>query len=503
MTGPRIVFRVDGNAHIGLGHLTRCQALAELLTDNGWACVLITREHLGKSWFWRGSQHGWSLGSSHEVPIETIPNNLPLLAEPDWLIDRLYPHDILVLDGYSFTANYQLRYKQQGRALVCFDDFAVGPVWADIVLNAAGGITPARYPTIEPGAQLCLGPGYALLRPAFWQARKQTLLPPNTDRVFLNMGGADPDNHTLRLLHELHQRFPHKHLSIVTGTAYPHQTKLSEATAGLPNVHLHHAITAAEMAELLQRCGIYVCPPSGMAYECCAIGGLLFLHQTADNQQLLRAYLLEAGLALPYEQLADLRPDNLPALAAAMRKTQQPVFAPEKITENFCRAFQDLEKMYQLQVRRAAFTDVTLYFSWANDPTVRANAIHSEPIAWPGHVAWFERRLADADTYLYLFAWEGQLIGQVRIEFTDNLGTIDYSVDATWRGKQLGRPMLRRALVELWRERAGTWKLRGEVSAGNHASARVFEALRFTSLPAVHHQGQLYEVFELAVNSDF
>ncbi len=488
--GARVVLRVDGNPRIGLGHRTRCQVLAGLLAEASFSCVWATRDPQPAPSTSEDNAHYW-----------LIPANLPLLAEPEWLAGRLRPSDILVLDGYDFDAAYQQHCKRQARALVCFDDFATDRAagYADVVLNAAGGVDAARYAYRAPGTQLCLGPGFALLRPEFWRARQRLGAAPNTNRIFLNMGGADPDNHTLRLLPALQTRFPGRDISVVTGAAYPHQAVLAAAASGQPGVRLHHNLPADAMAELLGSCGIFVCPPSGMAYECCALGGLLLLYPTADNQQLLFDYLTRAGLARPYAELNTLPDEQLPALAAAMQTAQHKTFNPEGSAQRFGQVFRELANTYALQVRRAAPADAGLYFDWANDPAVRANAIDPAPIQWPGHQVWFERRLADSDAYLYLFAEAGQYVGQVRIEFTGDKGLIDYSVAAERRGQGLGRALLRRALTELRRERPGAWRLRAEVKTTNPASARVFERLDFTPLAPVQRAEHWFAQFELQV----
>ncbi len=482
------MFRADGNARIGLGHLTRCRVLAELLATQGHTCLLATREPLGPNWFGLGREAGRSLGHHDWVRVLPIPADVALADEPAWLGQQLTAYDLLVLDGYDFDLAYQLRWGQLGRGLVLFDDFARAYSPADVVLNAAGGLTAAHYAgRTAPGAQLALGPAYALLRPEFWQAQRRATKPPNTDRVFLNLGGADPHNHTLPLMRELAARFPTRHLSVVTGAAYAHRPALEAAARALPQVRLHHDLSARALAELLRRCGLYVCPPSGMASECAAVGGLLLVFLTAGNQQLVYNYLTQNQLALPYSALADLPVAELPALAAAMRARQRQVFSPDGIAARYGRVFEDLGRTYQLDVRRATAADATLYFSWANDPSVRATATRPEPIAWADHLAWFERRLADPHCYLLLFGLRGQLLGQVRVEFREEMGTISYSLDAAWRGQGLGTAVLRRALAELRRARPGRWTLDGLVRTSNAASARIFERLGFDAAGTETH----------------
>ena len=493
---PHVLFRADGNSRIGLGHLTRCQALAELLTRAGWRCALATREPPGRTWFsiYLDANNFTSLRIAAVLPI---PADLPLADEPAWLLQQ--GSQVLVLDGYGFDVAYQQRCWQSGRGLVVFDDFARSGTCADVVINAAGGLDAAHYAgLVGPGTRLCLGPGYALLRENFWQVQQRAQRPPNTDRLFLCLGGADPGHHTLPLMQELAARFPAKHLSVVTGAAYPHRAALAAAAAALPNVRLHHNLGASQLAELLRRCGVLVCPPSGLAYECGAVGGLLLLVQTADNQQLMYDYLTNAGLALPYAALAALPPAEWPAQAAALRQRQRVVFSEPVAWLRFFGLFRELLEIYALGLRRATAANALTYFGWANDPAVRATAVQPARIDWPTHRAWFERRLADPDSYLYLFSWQNQLTGQVRIQFEGNIGTISYSLDKAWRGKRLGRPVLRRALAELRRQRPGAWTLRGLIRTDNLASQRVFEGLGFVLLGHETHGAATFNRFELA-----
>lgn len=430
----------------------------------------------------------------------TIPADLSVADEPAWLLQQ--GSRVLVLDGYGFDLTYQQQCWQPGQGLVVFDDFARAYTCADVILNAAGSLSTVEYATLSgPGTQLCLGPAFALLRDSFWQAQGQAKRPPNTNRLFLSLGGADPQNHTLPLMQALAALFPTKRLDVLTGAAYQHQPDLTQAAATLPNVRLHHNLSSDKLADLLLRCGVFVCPPSGMAYECAAIGGLLFLVQTADNQQLVYDYLTSENLALPYTALENLSPDEWPDEAATLRQRQRAVFNLNATEHQFRQAFGELLETYDLEVRRAAAHNAVTYFAWANDPTVRATAVQPIAIDWITHAAWFERRLADPDSYLYLFEWAGCLVGQVRIQFTGTVGTISYSLDAAWRGKKLGFKMLRRAMAELRRERQGAWTLAGVIRTDNLASVRIFERLGFRQTNFEIIDGAGFAHFQLEVTA--
>ncbi|WP_223650157.1 GNAT family N-acetyltransferase [Hymenobacter psoromatis] len=252
---------------------------------------------------------------------------------------------------------------------------------------------------------------------------------------------------------------------------------------------------------MLRTCQVFVCPPSGVAYECCAAGGAVLLHPTADNQRALLEFLVRGELALP---LADglMLPESQLAMLAAHQLPRQRKLFDGLANQRLQKIFAELAAYQRYPVRRATAADAARYFDWANDPAVRYHAIHSEPISWPTHVAWFSQRLQDTDAYLYIMTTAaGEPVGQVRIEFEapSQPGLLDYSVAAAYRGQGLGAVLLKRALQRLRHERPALagGAVVGQVQAGNITSARVFERLRFIRQAAVTLHGKVYETFRL------
>ncbi len=68
-----------------------------------------------------------------------------------------------------------------------------------------------------------------------------------------------------------------------------------------------------------------------------------------------------------------------------------------------------------LRFRKAKQEDMTLLFSWANDPLARKNSYNQQQITKEEHISWFEKQLRNADNEIYIFLDENQLaVGQVR-----------------------------------------------------------------------------------------
>ena len=69
-------------------------------------------------------------------------------------------------------------------------------------------------------------------------------------------------------------------------------------------------------------------------------------------------------------------------------------------------------------------------------------------------------------------------MGQVRFEKNDQKWVIDYSLAPHFRGRGLGRPLLKAALLKMRSERSSVVVL-GRVKKSNLPSCKVFESLDF------------------------
>ncbi len=129
-----------------------------------------------------------------------------------------------------------------------------------------------------------------------------------------------------------------------------------------------------------------------------------------------------------------------------------------------------------MALRPATMADARLLLTWANDPDVRAASFNSEPIGADAHWIWLRDRLPAGGFYVAL-EYGVFPIGYARVERT---GELSVSVDATKRGRGLGRALIaaaaERATEEL--ELAEVW---ARVKTENEASLVAFAAAGFVA----------------------
>ncbi|WP_276496162.1 UDP-2,4-diacetamido-2,4,6-trideoxy-beta-L-altropyranose hydrolase [Pontibacter litorisediminis] len=474
----RIVFRADGNSRIGLGHVVRSLALAQMLKEE-FRCVFAVQQ-----------PEESLLGQLQHVCEEVIVLEAQEINEQEatYLCGQvLRPSDVVVLDGYRFDTAYQQVIKHHGCALVCIDDIHAYPFVADAVLNMAGGVEKEKYKA-APYTRLLLGPAYALLRPPFLKAASEEReLPDEGLRLLLNLGGADPRNHTLRLAQELHASQRFDCIELVVGGAYRHLPELEGWLQGKERVKLHQNLDAEGMCRLMRRCAVAVTSASGVAYEYAAVGGLLCVLQTADNQQGLYRFLTGTGVARQYEG-----PQSIASASIATDFQQQVQvqrqYLDGKSGERLLGEFHRLSLLASLKLRRATAEDVLLVYDWNNDAEVRKRSFNPKPIPLASHQAWFKARLEDTGTPVYIAEVAGEPAGQIRFNLSGGQATLGYLIARKYRGKGLGHVVLLKGVERLRQECPEVTLVEGLVQHENIASVRAFEKAGFSyGAPAPEH----------------
>jgi RimJ/RimL family protein N-acetyltransferase len=133
-----------------------------------------------------------------------------------------------------------------------------------------------------------------------------------------------------------------------------------------------------------------------------------------------------------------------------------------------------LNELDNLYLREASLNDSEILFIWVNDKSVRNNSIIQEPIVWENHLNWFKRKLNDSETKIFILMSGDKLLGQIRIDLIDNYWNIDYSIDNQYRGKGLGKK-----IVKLLLDKFEDYKFTATVKKENIASINVFANLGF------------------------
>ncbi|MDT0644233.1 UDP-2,4-diacetamido-2,4,6-trideoxy-beta-L-altropyranose hydrolase [Zunongwangia sp. F363] len=275
MDKPCIFIRADGGLEIGLGHLVRCIALAQMLK------VKYKFEFVCKS-----------IPEKFQEEITSQGFSVRIISSEEDFFGKLVPGTMVILDHYGMDSGYQQRIKSKESKLVVIDDLHDKEFFADIIINHSPGINSQNY-NAQSYTKFALGLNYALLRPQFLHAAREVVTRNSNETVLICFGGSDFYNLTEKCLTAVIHYSQYKRVNVVLGAAYDNVEKIQEIAGNTTNVKIYHAVDAEVMLALMQDSDVAIVPSSGIVFEVIAAGCLPFITYYAENQKLLFAYLVE------------------------------------------------------------------------------------------------------------------------------------------------------------------------------------------------------------------
>lgn len=405
--------RVDASPQIGHGHLRRCLALGQALSEAGADVVLVTRplgvdtQAMARS---AGVAHR-SLPAPSGSSAPAAPSAVPhaAWAQATWREDAAqtaaalldWAPDWVVVDHYAFDAQW---HREVAAALAA--RMAVIDDLADRDLNAALLIDHNHAPDhhvkyagrVAADCMLLDGPRFALLAPQYANAARYRFHE-QVRSIGVFMGGVDADALSSRVIQACreHARFAGP-IEVVTTRSNPHLEELMRACAGSPATTL--IIEMPEMSAFFARHDLQIGAGGVATWERCCIGVPTLALVCADNQRAVVPALAALGVLATPQPADDLGAAAIgravsALLPAADRRCEMSAHSRRLVDGLGARRVALSIAVPALRVRAATFDDARLMHHWRNHPATRAVSRNADEIAWPAHAAWLERTLVD------------------------------------------------------------------------------------------------------------
>jgi len=275
----------------------RCLTLAEGLRDLGATVRFVCRDlpgHMGPRIMAQGfgldlltTDASWNVASDVELTRAAIG-----AAGCDWM----------VVDHYGLAADWEGALRPLYRRLMVIDDLADRQHLANLLLDQNLGRDHYAYSGwLPPETKLLIGPRYALLRPEFSAARDASLrrrAVGGLQTVLISMGGADPQQATLRVLQAMASGVLPQHLEItvVLGAIADTRAAIESLLPGFPRP-VRLCVDVADMASLLAQADLVIGAAGSSAWERCCLGVPTFQLVLADNQVAAADHLANCGAA--------------------------------------------------------------------------------------------------------------------------------------------------------------------------------------------------------------
>lgn len=496
----KIAFRADASLHIGTGHIARCVTLAKELRRRGAEVSFVSRAHPGhqialleREGFATVTLSGeglhpprtedyaaWRGVSEQQDAEETIA----AIGACDWLIS----------DHYGLGMDWERRMRPGAARIAAIDDLGRGHD-ADLVIDQNLSENPSRYEQ-TPATKL-LGPAFALLGEDYRTATRVTVRE-TVARIFVFFGGADPKGAVVAALETLSgPAFSGIHLDVAVGAASPHLAALGAWAARRGGAAVHAGVPS--LAPLMAAADLAVGGGGIAMLERCCLGLPQVVLTVAENQvpgtRALAAQNAIVHLG-PFDSGRARLADAVTTLAADTGRRRALSEQGQLLVDGWgtARVAEQIlpTPAASLALRPAAAADCRFYHTLVNEPEVRRNSLQTAPIPWDQHQSWFSRRLASADSRLWVLTAAGLPVGQVRLDRKDGRAHIDYSLDPLVRGRGWGRIVIGLGLAAFFAEH--DMPVRAEVKSGNPASHAIFEKLGFRTVRAEQNGMTAFEM---------
>jgi len=480
-----LFIRADADTKIGTGHLMRCLALAQAWQDQRGKVTFISHcesQSLRKRLIDEG------------MDFIAIENPHPDQSDLDRTMEILNEFSTrnsqnktwLVIDGYHFDSAYQKKIKDEGYRLLWIDDYGqVDHYYADLVLNQNISADESLYNNREPYTRLLLGTRYVLLRREFkkWQGWKREI-PVVARKVLVTLGGADPDNVSLKVIRALKQvEISGLEAKIIVGPANPNLQTLVQEIGDHSNLQI--ITNAANMPELIAWADVAISAGGSTCWEMAFMGLPNLVIVLAENQRSIAEVLSNVGAAINFGWHNMIAPQLIAktieeVLISTDRRTN--MWRESKVIIDGIGTNRLIREINAggISVWKATKKDCNLIWKWANDPIVRSSAFCPDYIPLEEHEKWFDTKLQNPGCFLFIgYDIMNKPIGQIRFDMIrDGVFEVDVSIDKDYRGKGYGLQLIKKGIDELIKL-SNVIAIESFVKSDNHASKSVFKQAGF------------------------
>lgn len=282
----KLLFRADGNASIGAGHVMRCLSIADAAMDKGIECIFVTAGDDFERIIAGRGYRDIVLGTEYQDMDGELPRILRIIYDEQ-------PRAVIV-DSYFVTEQYLDQLKEavhslSGR-LVYIDDVLSFPYPCDTLINYNIYADEKAYLELYSDCdqpEFLLGTDYAPLRREFAMAGCRAVEEEQAEtdqggRILISTGGADFEHVMIELVRAVKRRDTDRVFHFVVGAANDDRDAIFAEASDVDSIILHENVT--EMADLMLSCDAAISAAGSTLYELCACRVPTITYIIADNQ---------------------------------------------------------------------------------------------------------------------------------------------------------------------------------------------------------------------------
>lgn len=240
--------------------------------------------------------------------IEKTCNEWYSLLEGQEHFEKFYKvlvgDEIVVLDNYYFSSQYQKSIKNIGCKLVSIDDIYDKHYYSDIVINHAPGIDNSLF-NCEPYTKLLLGLDYAVINQAFKVNENENRDNDSAFDVMVAFGGSNNKSIINKVLNAVNSAGNYK-VAVVLG-----RDNNIDPDQYAENFKFYLNVSQEDVAFLMKSSKLGILPASTLAIEAVSARLPLICGHFVKNQESIYNGLVESGAATGIGEFNEATDDNI------------------------------------------------------------------------------------------------------------------------------------------------------------------------------------------------
>ncbi len=474
MTGNAyIVFRVDGNANLGLGHVMRCLTLGRVFSQSGYDILFIcSQDSLAAGQYIENSQ----FQLAYILPGDTAEYDAKQCLS---IIQSLDVY-MLVVDHYLLDARWESLMFSRDTKLMVIDDLANRQHQCDILLDNSYGRQEYEYqPLTNPGCQYLLASDYSLLRSEFHnlleQAKVKRKETQGINNILVNFGATDHKNLSSRCIDVLQNLQFAGEIHLLISSASKWLNDIEKKCEKFTKTSLH--IDAKNVAELMLNADLAIGSVGTSSWERCCLGLPTIGIVVADNQTNIANQLVRLGV-MDLTTITGLNKSLMEYLTNFNIEKWQGMSNEAFLVcdglgaERVGNAV--LESHSVIALQEMDKQDESILFTWQCEPGNREHSGVAKAPSIEEHNVWYTSSLNDSSRRMWLVMFNGEKCGYVRLDVQHD--TEEVSVLISQKYRKLG--IAHGAINEL-KKICLFGVLDAQVSPVNSASISLFKRLGF------------------------
>ena len=424
-----IYILTEGGKDYGFGHVARCSSIYQAFEHFNVSPKLIV---------------------NGDDSVKTIFQDIEI---DDWLNDfpDVFQADIVVIDSYLADIDYYKKLSKEIPLVVFIDDNNRLNYPKGIVVNGTLDVSNMNYPEREDIKYL-VGKDFIPLRKDFWNISKLKIND-SIENMLITMGGNDLRNLTPKILKLLNDSYPNVNKKVIIADSFNNIKEIQSLDND--SVELIYFPDSGEILDIMESCDLAISASGQTLYELACIGIPTIAIGIIDNQRnniknwIDQGFIEYAGCWNDENLLNNIlnKINILQDKNARYDKRLLGIQAVDgkgslNIVKNILNEFYRQNSVFRSIKKEDCFK----IFEIANDADVRKYSFNSDKIPIDDHKIWFNNVLNDDSVKFYVLEYDGDLIGQLRLDFDEEYPVISISLNKKYRGLGLSKILLNNGL---------------------------------------------------------